>query len=211
MNNDSHPDLARDERNLRAVRAAQAADDSVALRTALGQLVSPYWEWARSVAHGKLAGAADRAGTADVIAQEVTAKLAELVVKEPEDSDAPVHALARLWLTIFLRRHWRAHGREKKKMLRVAEMTPEIEIEIGDDEQSLRREAMEFAPYIAGLSEADRELLTERMLLGLSPEQSAARLGIGRRALDTRYSRALGRAREKRRELDVRDSDEGAA
>lgn len=96
-------------------------------------------------------------------------------------------------------------------MLRVAEMTPEGEIPIGDDQQSLRRQAMEFAPYIEGLSEADRELLAERMLLGLTPEQSAARRSIERGTLDTRYSRALGRARQRRRELDVRDPGEGAA
>src|SRR4051794_35196753 len=113
MNNDSQPDLDRDQRHLRAVRAAQATGDAIALRTALGQLVGPYWVWARSIAFGKLTGVADRAGDAEVIAQEVTAKLAELVVKKPDDSDAPVHILARLWLDIFLKRYWRAQGREK--------------------------------------------------------------------------------------------------
>lgn len=210
MNNDSQPDLDRDERNLRAVRAAQAAGDQEALRSALGALVGPYWGFARTYAYGKLAGAADRAGTADVIGQEVTAKLAQLVLKEPEEGDAPIHILARLWVRIFLKRHWRAAGRDQKKLMRVVEMTPDGAEEIGEDEQSLRREAMEFAPYLTGLSEADRELLTERMFMGLSPEQSAARRGINRQALDTRYSRALARAREQRRKLDVRDPDEGA-
>lgn len=211
MNKDSQPDLDRDDRNLRTVRAAQAAGDQAALRTALGQLVSPYWAFARSVAYAQLSGAADRAGTADVIAQEVTAKLAELVLKQPEVGDAPIHILARIWIGFFLKRHWRGVERYQKKKLRVAEMTPESADVVSDDEQSLRRQAMEFAPYIAGLSDGDRELLTERMLVGLTPEQSAARRGISREALNTRYSRALGRAREQRRKLDVRDPDEGAA
>jgi DNA-directed RNA polymerase specialized sigma24 family protein len=211
MTDDASPDEARDQRHLKALKAARAAGDGAAEREALGKLLAPYWQWARTVAYGKLAGAPDRAGNSEVIAQEVTAKLAELVVKEPEAGDAPVHVLARIWVGFFLKRYWRARGRDKKKMLRVAEMTPERDIEIGDDQQSLRREAMEFAPYIDGLSEADRELLTERMLLGLTPEQSAARRGIARGTLDTRYSRALGRAREKRRELGVRDPGEGAA
>jgi DNA-directed RNA polymerase specialized sigma24 family protein len=211
MNKQSQPDLDRDDRNLRAVRAAQAGGDAIALRTALGQLVGPYWEWARSIAFGKLSGVPDRAGNAEVIAQEVTAKLTELAVKEPEDADAPMHILARIWLMIFLRRYWRRHGRDKGKMFSVAEIPFESETEISDDQQSLLREALEFVPYIDGLSEGDRELLTERMLLGLTPEQSAARRGIPRGTLDTRYSRALDRARRKRRELDVREPDEGAA
>src|SRR4051812_17684150 len=114
MNKDSQPDLARDQRNLRAVRAAQAADDPVALRTALGRLVSPYWEWARWIAFAKLSGVADRAGDAEIIAQELTTKLAEIVVKDEEEGDAPVHILARIWLGIFIKRYWRAHGRHRK-------------------------------------------------------------------------------------------------
>jgi DNA-directed RNA polymerase specialized sigma24 family protein len=211
MNKDSQPDQDRDDRNLRAIRAAQASSDQEALRTALGRLLSPYWAFARSVAYARLSGAADRAGTADVIAQEVAAKLAELVLKEPEVGDAPIHILARIWIRIFLQRHWRGVERHQKKILRVADMTPESAAMVGEDEQSLRRQAMEFAPYIAGLSDGDREVLTERMFLGLTPEQSAARRGISREALDTRYSRALARARAQRRKLDVRDPDEGAA
>jgi RNA polymerase sigma factor (sigma-70 family) len=208
VNSDSRPDRTRDERNLAAVREAKVANDTLALRGALGQLVSPYWEWARWIAFGNLAGVDDRAADAEVIAQELTAKLAQ-IVKDEEDIGIPFDILARVRLTICLKRYWREHGTSRS--FPVAEMPDDAETSAGDEQQSLRRQATEFVPYLDGLPERDRELLIERLFFGLTPEQSAARHDMTRGALDVAYHRALKRLRERRRELGVRESDEGAA
>ncbi|MHB8695017.1 MAG: sigma factor-like helix-turn-helix DNA-binding protein [Solirubrobacteraceae bacterium] len=193
---------------MKAVRDAKASNDTLALREALGQLVSPYWEWARWIAFGNIAGVDDRAADAEVIAQELTAKLAQ-IVKDEEDIGIPFDILARVRLRICLKRYWRAHG--KNQSFPVLEMPEDVEPWAGDEQQSLRRQATEFVPYLDGLPERDRELLIERLFLGLTPEQSAARHDMTRGALDVAYHRALKRLRERRRELDVREPDEGAA
>lgn len=93
MTDDSSPDAARDERHLEQVRAARAAGDLAAERAALGQLLNPYWEWARSIAFGQLVGVPDRAADAEVIAQEVIAELLK-ILKRDGWPDTPFHHLA---------------------------------------------------------------------------------------------------------------------
>jgi RNA polymerase sigma-70 factor, ECF subfamily len=207
MNDDSHPDRARDERNLAAVRDANADGDEVALRDALTELVVPYWGWARTIAYSKLDGVDNRGAEADAIAQEVIAELVTIVKRE--DIAIPFHLLASINLKFFIKRFFRTRQRTRSDP--VAEIPPANEVEVGDDQQSLARQAMEFAPYLDGLSERDRELVTERMFLGLTPEQSAARHGISREALDVAYHRALNRLRKNLCSRDVRKPDEGVA
>jgi RNA polymerase sigma factor (sigma-70 family) len=207
LNDDSHPDQARDERSLRAVRDAKAAGDEVALRDAVGKLVVPYWGWARTIAYSKLDGVDNRGEEANAIAQEVIAEMVTIVKRD--DISIPFHLLASVNLKFFIKRFFRTRQRTRSDP--VAEMPPAYEVEIGDEQQSLARQAMEFAPYLDGLRERDRELVAERMFLGLTPEQSAARHRISREALDVAYHRAMNRLRKNLRDRDVRKPDQGVA
>ena len=56
---------------------------------------------------------------------------------------------------------------------------------------TLADEARELRERIAGLSGRDQQMLAERMLLGLRPEEIARRHGVQRQVVDTATSRAL--------------------
>ena len=126
------------------------------------------------------------------------------------DFPVPFHAVVAANREYALKDFWRdfPSARRQRRATRTSCPTSPVRRE---SNPNAFEQARVFAPYLDGLCERDRELLTERMLLGLTPQQSADRRGIPRGTLDTRYSRALNKAREKRRDLDVRNPDEGAA
>lgn len=190
------------------MRAARAVGDLAAERAALGQLLNPYWEWARSIAFGQLVGVSDRAADAEVIAQEVIAELLRILKRESHP-DTPFHLLARANMTFFLRRYWRKKGRDQSFPMAPTELPDEMGVE--DRHQSLDKQQQEFSPWLDGLSDRDKELLTERLFFDVRPEDAAARRGMTRGALDVAYHRALNRLREMRSAGDVREQDEGAA
>ena len=69
---------------------------------------------------------------------------------------------------------------------------------------TLAEEARELRERIAGLSGRDQQMLAERMLLGLKPEEIARRHGVRRQVVDTATSRALKKLETSDQLADVR-------
>jgi RNA polymerase sigma factor (sigma-70 family) len=84
------------------------------------------------------------------------------------------------------------HVRRRKRLAH--EVHPEIEAfpdPAAPEQPTLADEARELRERITGLSGRDQRMLAERMLLGLKPEEIAARHGVRRQVVDTATSRAL--------------------
>jgi DNA-directed RNA polymerase specialized sigma24 family protein len=208
MTDDASPDEARDELHLKALRAARAAGDMAAEREALGKLLAPYWEWARSIAYARLAGVSDRAGEAEVIAQLLTLRLFRTLAKKTEFA-YPFHVVARVNLRWVTDTFWQKKATNKSDAVDPTEM-PDVDV-TDDTTQSIDMQVLDFAPWLEGLSDRDRTLLCERIFFDLSPETVARRLGIEPNAVNVALFRALERARRNNAPPDVSDSTEGAA
>lgn len=71
-------------------------------------------------------------------------------------------------------------------------------------------QARAFAPYLEGLTTRERELVTERLFLDMTPQQSAEKHGAKRNAIDQTYHRASAKLRANRPRPDIRNQDEEA-
>jgi RNA polymerase sigma factor (sigma-70 family) len=84
------------------------------------------------------------------------------------------------------------HVRRRRRFAR--EVHPEIEAlpdPAAPERPTLADEARDLRERITCLSDRDQKMLAERMLLGLKPEEIAARHGVRRQVVDTATSRAL--------------------
>jgi RNA polymerase sigma factor (sigma-70 family) len=84
------------------------------------------------------------------------------------------------------------YARRRKRFAR--EVHPPIDAfpdPAAPDRPTLADEARELRERIAGLSGRDQQMMAERMLLGLKPEEIARRHGVQRQVVDTATSRAL--------------------
>jgi RNA polymerase sigma-70 factor (ECF subfamily) len=201
-------DAARDEIHLRHLRVARADGDEIRARRALAQLLEPYWEQTRTIAYGRLAGVPDRGSNASRITQDVMERVLK-ALKKSLDFDGPFFALVarnREWAIIDF---WRDQYGEEA-VAHDPRRLPE-HASAGMPQSSLVEQAHEFEPYLAGLTQRERELVIERILLDMSPEQIAEKHGMSRQAVDTAYHRALEKLRKNRPRPDVRKEDEGAA
>ena len=208
MKKDPSPDASRDELHLAELRAARAAGDVAAEREALGQLLGPYWEWARSIAYARLRGVPDRAGEAEVIAQQVMLALVRLVGRKTEFG-SPFHVVARVTLRYRIIDYFEDKKANKSDAVDPLDF-PDLE-GIEDEIQSLDKQVIEFAPWLDGLSDRDRRLLCERIFFDISPENVGERLDIKANAVNVALFRALERARKNQAPPDVSDPAEGAA
>ncbi|HEX3853855.1 MAG TPA: sigma-70 family RNA polymerase sigma factor, partial [Polyangiaceae bacterium] len=190
------------------LRVARNAGNAASERDALGKLLAPYWEWARSIAYGRLAGVSDRAGEAEVIAQQLTLRLYRALARKTE-FEHPFHVVARVNLRWVIDTFWQKKSSNGSDAVDPTDMP---DVEVADDEtQSVDMQLIQFAPWLDGLGERDRKLLWERIFFDLSPETVAAHLGIEPNAVNVAFFRALGRARRNQPAPDVIDPTEGAA
>ncbi|HUY58504.1 MAG TPA: sigma-70 family RNA polymerase sigma factor [Solirubrobacteraceae bacterium] len=211
MTEDPSPDAARDERSLRTLRAARASGDSAAGREALARLLEPYWGWARSIAYAKIRGVPGRQAEADEIAQELVGRLVKALNKKLE-FDAPFHIVAAKNLTWAINDYWRRRAREKAHPLDPAEMPEDRDTDgVVEEATSATEQARAFDAYLDGLSQRERELVTERIFLDMTPVQIAARHGMSRAAVDTALHRALAKIRHSGKLDDVRKRYEETA
>ena len=89
---------------------------------------------------------------------------------------------------------WEVIDHVRRRRRRAREVHPEIE-DFPDpsapERPTLADEARELRERIAGLSGRDQQIIAERMLLGLKPDEIARRHGVHRQVIDTATSRAL--------------------
>jgi RNA polymerase sigma factor (sigma-70 family) len=106
---------------------------------------------------------------------------------------------------------WEVIDFVRRRMRRAPEVHPEIEDfpdPAAPERPTLADEARALRERIAGLSGRDQQIVAERMLLGLKPEEIAGRHGVRRQVVDTATSRALKKLQASDELSDVREARE---
>jgi RNA polymerase sigma factor (sigma-70 family) len=123
----------------------------------------------------------------DDIVNGVLARVADALRKD-------VDVTGSLGGLIALNIEWEVIDHVRRRRRFAHEVHPEIEAfpdPAAPEQPTLADEARELRERITGLSGRDQRMLAERMLLGLKPEEIAARHGVRRQVVDTATSRAL--------------------
>lgn len=185
-------DRERDTRNLAALREAQAAGDGAAAKAALARLIVPYLQVTRTIAYGELQGVENRADEASRIAQDTMVRVIKALNKDSELS-SPIHAVVAANRGFALRDFWR----ERRRGL---DLQDDLEVRAerdgaADHNRTTVEEARAFAAHLEKLPDSERELVTERIFIGLTPLESAKRHGMSRNAVDQAYHRAMKKLR----------------
>ena len=103
------------------------------------------------------------------------------------------------------------HARRRKRRAReIHPPTEDFPDPAAPEAPTLADEARALRERIAGLSGRDQQMMAERMLLGLKPEEIAARHGVRRQVVDTATSRALKKLLASDELADVRAARSGA-
>jgi RNA polymerase sigma factor (sigma-70 family) len=193
MSEEPNPSDARDERFLREARRARAAGDATAEREAISRLLEPYWEWARSIAYGRIEGVDDPGTDAEEIAQELMRRLASALERKLEFGTS-FRVVAAVNLKYAINDYWRRCGRARSRPVD-PEALAMVAAEPGAPGEEENVDSLR--PYFAGLSERERRLAHDRFVLDLSPSEIAERHGMKRGAVDTAMSRILMKMRKK--------------
>jgi RNA polymerase sigma factor (sigma-70 family) len=104
---------------------------------------------------------------------------------------------------------WEVIDYVRRRRRRAREVHPEIENvpePAAPDRPTLADEARALRERISGLSDRDQQIMAERMLLGLKPDEIASRHGVHRQVVDTATSRALKKLQASDELSDVRDA-----
>ena len=195
----------RDERLLRRARAARAAGDVAGEREAITRLIEPYWNWCRSIAYGKIGGVDDPAADAEEIAQDLLRRLAQLLRTKLE-FDTSFRGVAAANLNFAIKDYWRRSARTRSKPVDPGEL---VAIDPRPPVPSTGETAADLDSYFEGLSDRDRALAHDRLVLDLSPSEIAERHGMKRGAVDTAWHRIVKKMRENA-PTGVRKRDRGA-
>jgi RNA polymerase sigma factor (sigma-70 family) len=193
MSEEPNPNDARDERFLREARRARAGGDVAAEREAISRLLGPYWDWARSIAYGRIEGVDDPATDAEEIAQELMRRLVLLLERKLEFGTS-FRVVASANLGYAVKDYWRRSTRARSQAVDPGELA-EVAAQPGAPEEGEHVDSLR--PYFAELNERDRSLAHDRFVLDLPPSEIAARHGMKRGAVDTAMSRILKKMRER--------------
>jgi len=102
---------------------------------------------------------------------------------------------------------WEVIDYVRRRRRRAREVHPQIDNlpePAAPDKPTLADEARALRERIAGLSGRDQQIMAERMLLGLKPDEIASRHGVNRQVVDTATSRALKKLQASDELSDVR-------
>ena len=174
----------------------------------MADLLDPYWNSVRTIAYGRLEGVSDRAGEAERVAQDVMVRLVAALNKRLRFS-VPFHVVVARNRDYAMKDLWRDRFGEEASAHDPSDL-PKL-AGAAEDSSSAVEQARAFAPYLTGLTERERELITERIFLDMTPEQSARKHGMKRNAAYQAYHQALKKLRANRPRPDVRNRGEGAA
>jgi RNA polymerase sigma factor (sigma-70 family) len=204
MSEEPNPTDARDERFLRRARAARSAGDTAAEREAISRLLEPYWSWARSIAYGKIGGADDPEADAEEIAGDLLRRLARLLERKLE-FDTSFRVIAFANLNYAIKDYRRRVRRTASTAVDPVELTA---VEAPPEAPDAEEMSAALEPYLDGLSERERRLAHDRLVLDLSPTEIGERHGMKRGAVDTAMHRIFKKMR-KNVPPDVRNRDLG--
>jgi RNA polymerase sigma factor (sigma-70 family) len=136
-----------------------------------------------------------------------------LRVAEALGKDKDVGASSSLGGLIAVNIEWEVIDHARRRRRRARELQPATEDfpdPAAPEAPTLADEARALRERIAGLSGRDQQMMAERMLLGLKPEEIARRHGVRRQVVDTATSRALKKLLASDELSDVRAARSGA-
>jgi RNA polymerase sigma factor (sigma-70 family) len=195
---------ARDRRLLHRVTEARARGDDIGRlreKTAMGELLAPYWSEACRIVSWRLASISPHRADVEDIASKV---IEEMIKKLKEDTDfggVPFRVLVFLRAQTRAIDYWRAHLRRKGRHTDLGGELPDVAAR----EEAALVHAEVMAEIIEELGPRDQRILVERYVAGLTPQEIADGLGVSRKVVDTAYSRALATLRANPRVIAVRN------
>jgi RNA polymerase sigma factor (sigma-70 family) len=139
----------------------------------------------------------------DELVGGVLIRVADALRKEVDASGSSLGGL------IAVNIEWEVIDYVRRRRRRAREVHPAIENfpdPAAPEQPTLADEARALRERIAGLSGRDQQMMAERMLLGLTPEDIAERHGVHRRVVDTATSRALKKLQASDELSDVRQA-----
>jgi RNA polymerase sigma factor (sigma-70 family) len=204
VENDYEAQDIRDRRLLDRIADARARGDELGClreRTAMGELLAPYWFKVRRIVGWRLASISP--DPTDV--EDISSKVIEHMIKKLKNTTdlggAPFRVLVFLDAQTHAIDYWRARTRRNSRWSDFGGELPEIPAR----EEVALVHAEVIAEVIEDLAPRDQRILVERYVAGLTPQEIADGLGVSREVVDTAYSRALAKLRVHPRVIAVRD------
>jgi RNA polymerase sigma factor (sigma-70 family) len=174
-----------------------------------GQLLGGYWGWTKGIIRGELArlprsvGINDPEHDAEEITQDVLRRL-HVALRNRQTFDKPFWKVVLDNIEWALKDFLKAPARRDQSDPTDLELLP-AEARHQEALPSLIAQARDLNARLQGVSDRDRQIVTERLYVGRRPEEVAELLGVSRGTCDTVYSRAVARLRESPQMADVRN------
>lgn len=192
----AHRDLpgrrGRDQLLLARIREARARGDARASRAAADELIARHLPDVRKRVAMKLGVSSRRQEESEIVVSMALVRLASALPAMHATREASLIALigscVDLAVVDFIRLRVRRRQRE-----RITE--PQTMAEPAVQDVSPQEQAEALAEVLVGLNQRDREIVVERAVVEITPEQVAVRRKMSRGAVDATYSRALAKLR----------------
>jgi RNA polymerase sigma factor (sigma-70 family) len=204
VENDYETQDIRDRRLLDRIADARARGDELGClreRTAMGELLAPYWFKVRRIVGWRLASISPDPTDVEDISSKVIEHMIKKLVKTTDLGGVPFRVLVFLDAHTRAIDYWRARTRRNSRLSDFGGELPEIPAR----EEVALVHAEVIAEIIEDLAPRDQRILVERYVAGLTPQEIADGLGVSREVVDTAYSRALAKLRVHPRVIAVRD------
>lgn len=196
---------ARDRRLLRRIADARAEGDDPLARmrekVAMGELLAPYWTNAKRIVTWRLASINPTEADIEDICSRVIEEMIKKLGKTTDFGAKPFRVIVLLGAHSRAIDYWRARKTRNRHHSDFGGEIPETPA--AEQVRFVHAEVM--AEIIGRLGPRDQQILVERYVAGLKPQQIADALGVTRKVVDTAYSRALKALRSDPRVIAVRD------
>lgn len=188
----------RDQLLLIRLAATRARCDGLSeheSRLVIGELLAPYRKHIRALAARRLRMSRPQAADLDEISAAVLERLFKALVKRSDFDRVPFRAV------VDKNTHWEIIDFWNRRTNTTAHEDPNgydqiTEIAIVDNEAPVEQSEAVMA-IIGELGHREQKIVIERVLVGRDPQQIADLRGVHRRVVDTAYSRAMTRLRQK--------------
>ncbi len=188
----------RDQLLLIRLAAARARCDGLSdhqSRLVIGELLAPYREHIRALAARRLRMSCPQDADLDEIAAAVLERLLRALVRHSDFDRVPFRAVVDKntnWAIIdFWNRRANATALED---LKGYDQIPEI---AAVENEAPVEQSDAIMAIVGELGDREQKIVIERVLIGRDPQQIADLRGVHRRVVDTAYSRAMTRLRQK--------------